>query len=199
MWPLIVAQANCFREACRKGAKHLTFHLSLFLCIGLDQNQDEVENTWTIKFTNECGMLPLVDGTEFGLVIFVSFVSWCCTCDCLIESSTITNRPIPALLLLFQRNLVRPSQELCPIDDPPTLAPSPSPTPAPSPSPVGSLSQSYSYSRVFSKASKNSKSAKDTKKGGGKSGKSRRALQTSTSDNTYQEHKYPIRHRRLQS
>ena len=41
---------------------------------GLDQNQDEVENTWTIKFTNECGMLSLEDGTEFGLVIFVSIV-----------------------------------------------------------------------------------------------------------------------------
>ena len=39
---------------------------------GLTGNNVEVENTWTIRFTNECGVLALEEGTELGLVVFVS-------------------------------------------------------------------------------------------------------------------------------
>ena len=39
---------------------------------GPNGNNVEVENTWTIRFTNECGVLALEEGTELGLVVFVS-------------------------------------------------------------------------------------------------------------------------------
>ena len=31
-------------------------------------------STWSITFTNECGVLPLEEGAELGLVVFVSFL-----------------------------------------------------------------------------------------------------------------------------
>lgn len=37
-----------------------------------ESGQEVQPNTWTIKFTNECGVLALQDGTELGLVVFVS-------------------------------------------------------------------------------------------------------------------------------
>ncbi len=39
---------------------------------GLTGNNVEVQNTWTIRFTNDCGVLALEEGTELGLVVFVS-------------------------------------------------------------------------------------------------------------------------------
>lgn len=39
---------------------------------GVDVNGVGVENRWTIQFTNECGQLALTEGTDFGLVLFVS-------------------------------------------------------------------------------------------------------------------------------
>ena len=41
---------------------------------GENQDGEVVVNTWSIQFTNECGVLPLEDGTEMGLVVFVSFL-----------------------------------------------------------------------------------------------------------------------------
>lgn len=41
---------------------------------GVDVNGVGVENRWTIQFTNECGQLALAEGTNFGLVLFVSLL-----------------------------------------------------------------------------------------------------------------------------
>eukprot|EP00984_Skeletonema_dohrnii_P001739 scaffold578_cov113-Skeletonema_dohrnii-CCMP3373.AAC.2 len=41
---------------------------------GVDINGEEIESTFTIQFTNECGILSLKEGTEFSLVIFSDLV-----------------------------------------------------------------------------------------------------------------------------
>ncbi|KAL7495596.1 hypothetical protein ACHAWT_009591 [Skeletonema menzelii] len=110
---------------------------------GDDQNGVELANTWTIDFTNECGILTLQEGTGLGWVVF--------------------------------KNLVRPSKEICPRDDPPP----------------GSYSYAFSKAgKGSNKAGKNVNSKYDGYSYGGKSGKgsksskgSRRILRTATSAN----------------
>lgn len=40
--------------------------------VGIDEKNNVAESVWTIQFTNKCGVLPLNEGTDFGLVTFVS-------------------------------------------------------------------------------------------------------------------------------
>lgn len=41
---------------------------------GVNESGNVIENIWTIKFTNKCGVLSLKNGTKFGWVIFVSHI-----------------------------------------------------------------------------------------------------------------------------
>ncbi len=65
---------------------------------GVDVNGVGVENRWTIQFSNECGRLALEEGTDFGLVLFVSVF---------VQDKTdvyfwkITNNLSPCLLLFI--------------------------------------------------------------------------------------------------